>query len=94
MSAVSGNDAGEGETDDLVTRFLPASTQVTFGAASGTAAGYALRQGGKVAGVVLGGGFIFVQSLAYLGTWTKPQSRLTSHDSRGNMSCNMAENIC
>mmetsp|Transcript_11163 Transcript_11163/g.19642 ORF Transcript_11163/g.19642 Transcript_11163/m.19642 type:complete len:244 (-) Transcript_11163:334-1065(-) len=52
---------------DFVTRLLPAGTQVSFGAVSGAAAGYALRQGGKIAGVLLGTGFVFVQSLAYLG---------------------------
>mmetsp|Transcript_15509 Transcript_15509/g.25388 ORF Transcript_15509/g.25388 Transcript_15509/m.25388 type:complete len:249 (+) Transcript_15509:277-1023(+) len=52
---------------DWVTELLPAGTQLSFGAASGCAAGYALRQGGKIAAVLLGGGFMFIQSMAYVG---------------------------
>ena len=42
-------------------------SQVSFGAVSGWAAGYALRQGGKVFGVLLGGGFIVLQTLSHSG---------------------------
>ncbi|GBG28641.1 FUN14 domain-containing protein 1 [Hondaea fermentalgiana] len=65
------------EEDDLVTRLVPAGTQLGVGTAAGLTSGFALRQGGKVAAVVLGSGFVFVQSLAYLGyidvNWRKVQ---------------------
>jgi len=51
----------------MITRLVPAGTQLGVGTLAGLTSGFALRQGGKIAAVVLGSGFCFVQSLAYMG---------------------------
>mmetsp|Transcript_19902 Transcript_19902/g.50288 ORF Transcript_19902/g.50288 Transcript_19902/m.50288 type:complete len:492 (+) Transcript_19902:577-2052(+) len=95
-SSMAGSSAPGAENDqptpDFVERFLPAGSQVSFGALSGWAAGYALRQGGKVAGVLLGGSFMALQSLSYLGyvevDWRKLErdyTRILDRDSDGKV---------
>mmetsp|Transcript_7817 Transcript_7817/g.8966 ORF Transcript_7817/g.8966 Transcript_7817/m.8966 type:complete len:262 (-) Transcript_7817:849-1634(-) len=54
------------EIDDKA-KLASAGGQLSFGAASGLVSGYALRQGGKVVGLLAGTGFLFLQSLSYLG---------------------------
>lgn len=43
------------------------STHLSLGALTGCASGYAFRQGGRVFGALLGGGFIALQTLSHLG---------------------------
>uniref|UniRef100_A0A7S3PDG4 EF-hand domain-containing protein n=1 Tax=Aplanochytrium stocchinoi TaxID=215587 RepID=A0A7S3PDG4_9STRA len=54
-------------TDGRKDKLISAGGQLSFGAFSGLISGYALRQGGKVVGLLAGTGFMFLQSLAYMG---------------------------
>lgn len=60
-------DSDIGKSLDNEAKLISAGGQLSFGAAAGLVSGYALRQGGKMIGLVAGTGFMFVQSLAYLG---------------------------
>jgi len=46
---------------------LPCGKEIGLGLVAGYTSGVALRTAGKIAGVVVGGAFIFLQSLAYSG---------------------------
>lgn len=60
--------------------FGPFVQQLSFGAVAGFAAGYALKKVGKLAALIVGLLFVFVQVLAYYGfvtiDWVEVQNRV------------------
>eukprot|EP00239_Pterosperma_sp_CCMP1384_P002362 CAMPEP_0197847468 /NCGR_PEP_ID=MMETSP1438-20131217/6324_1 /TAXON_ID=1461541 /ORGANISM="Pterosperma sp., Strain CCMP1384" /LENGTH=271 /DNA_ID=CAMNT_0043459401 /DNA_START=79 /DNA_END=891 /DNA_ORIENTATION=- len=57
----------DGPVGTAVKEVEPFATQIGFGVVAGYTSGLAMRTAGKVGGIAIGTGFIFIQGLSYLG---------------------------